>query len=213
MVETLKEHVKDGDAPKSVEVVKKLLADGVDPGVILNQALIPSMDEAGELFKKGEFFIPEIIIAARAMQESLAILKPLLVKDGVKSKGKIILGTVKGDMHDIGKNIVGITFEGAGFEVVDLGVDVPADKFVEAITKHLPIAVGLSSLLTVTMLEMRGVIEAIKEAGLREKVKIIIGGAPVNQAYADEVGADFTSHDPISAKQFVEEHLNSRIKR
>ncbi len=207
-METLKEHVKNGDAPKSIEAVKRLLADGVKPEVILNQALIPSMDEAGELFKNGEFFIPEIIVAARAMQESLAILKPLLVKGGVKSKGKIILGTVKGDMHDIGKNIVGITFEGAGFEVIDLGVDVPAEKFVEAIKAHQPVAVGLSSLLTVTMLEMQGVIAAIKKAGLRDKVRIIIGGAPVNQAYADEVGADFTSHDPISAKKFIEEGLN-----
>jgi len=137
----------------------------------------------------------------------VAVLKPLLVKGGVKSKGKIVLGTVKGDMHDIGKNIVGMTFEGAGFEVIDLGVDVAPERFVESIKEHRPVAIGISSLLTLTMLEMRNVVSAIISAGLRDKVKILIGGAPVNQAYAREVGADFTSPDPISAKKYIEENL------
>jgi 5-methyltetrahydrofolate--homocysteine methyltransferase len=206
-MDQLKEFVKDGNAPKAVERVKKLLADGKEPEDILKNALIPSMDEAGELFKKGEYFIPELIVAARAMQESVAVLKPLLVKGGIKSQGKIVLGTVKGDMHDIGKNIVGMTFEGGGFEVVDLGVDVTAERFVKAIKDHQPVAVGLSALLTTTMLEMQEIVNAMRKAGVRETVKILIGGAPVNQAFADEIGADFSSSDPISAKKYVQESM------
>ncbi len=206
-MDQLKEYVKDGNAPKAVERVKKLLADGKEPEDILKNALIPSMDEAGELFKKGEYFIPELIVAARAMQESVAVLKPLLVKGGIKSQGKIVIGTVKGDMHDIGKNIVGMTFEGGGFEVVDLGVDVTAEKFVKAIKEHQPVAVGLSALLTTTMLEMQEIVNAINKAGVHDKVKILIGGAPVNQAFADEIGADFSCSDPISAKKYVQESM------
>ncbi|MFX0102168.1 MAG: corrinoid protein [Candidatus Hodarchaeota archaeon] len=203
-MDKLKELVLDGNAPESVERVKKLLEEGKEPEVILWNALIPSMDEAGELFKTGEFFIPELLVAARAMKEAMQVLKPHLVKKGIKSEGRIVLGTVKGDMHDIGKNLVAMTFEGAGFEVIDLGVDVTPEGFVEAIKKHKPVAIGMSSLLTATMLEMKNVVVAIEEAGLRKDVKILVGGAPVTQDYADEIGADFSSPDPITAKNYIQ---------
>ena len=206
-MEQLKKLVIGGDYEKAAARVKELLDKGVKPEEILKTALIPSMDKVGELYEQGEFFIPELLWSARAMQESIDVLKPLLVEIGVKPAGTIVMGTVRGDRHDIGKNLVGIIFEGAGFQVIDLGVDIPPEKFVEAIKEYNAIAVGLSALLTNTMLEMDNVVKAIKEAGLRDEVKIIIGGAPVSEAYAEEIGADYYGDDPRSAKNFLLEVL------
>ena len=203
-MEKLKEFVIEGYAPETVERIKQLLNEGKSAKDILNNALIPGMDKVGELFQQKEYFIPDLLIAARAMEEGMVILKPLLYKEGdMKSLGKFVLGTVKGDVHDIGKTLVECVFKGAGFEVIDIGVDVPPEKFIEAIKEHKPIAIGLSALLTITMIEMKSVIDAITEAGLRDTVKILVGGAPVNQEYAEEIGADFYGADPVSGKNYL----------
>lgn len=206
-MEKLKALVIEGAYNEVAARVKELLEKGIKPEDILKTALIPSMDKVGELYEKGEYFIPELLWSARAMELSIEVLKPLLVESGVEPAGTIIMGTVKGDRHDIGKNLVGIIFEGAGFKVIDLGVDIPPGKFVEALKEHEAIAVGLSALLTNTMLEMDNVVKAIEGAGLRDKVKIIIGGAPVTKAYADEIGADYYGDNPRSAKNFLLEVL------
>jgi len=206
-MEQLKKLVIEGEYENAAARVKELLDKNLKPEEILKTALIPSMDKVGELYEQGEYFIPELLWSARAMQESIEVLKPLLVESGVEPAGTIVMGTVRGDRHDIGKNLVGIIFEGAGFQVIDLGVDIPPDKFVEAIKDNNAIAVGLSALLTNTMLEMDNVVKAIEVAGLRDKVKIIIGGAPVTEAYAKEIGADYYGDDPRSAKNFLLEGL------
>ncbi len=202
-MEKLKELVKDGNNQGTVERVKKLLEEGKDPEDILKKGLILAMDEVGNLFQAGDYYIPDLLVAARAMKQGVEVLKPLLVQSGMEAVGKIVMGTVKGDMHDIGKNLVTMMFEGAGFEVIDLGVDIQPERFVEAIKEHEPIAVGLSALLTSTMLEMKNVIEALKEAGLRDTIKVLIGGAPLTEKYAEEIGADYFGSDPTSAKNFV----------
>ena len=203
-MEKLKELVIEGYAPETVERIKKLLDDGISAEDILNNALILGMDKVGELFASKEYFIPDLLVAARAMEEGMVILKPLLYKGREKkSLGTFVLGTVKGDVHDIGKTLVECVFKGAGFKVIDLGVDVPPEKFVEALKEHKPIALGLCALLTVTMIEMKVVIDAITEAGLRDEVKILVGGAPVDQAYAEEIGADFYGPDPASGKNYL----------
>lgn len=206
-METLKELVKRGDADGTMARVQELLRKGSDVETILNGALIPAMDEVGKLFQKREYFIPEMLVAARAMKGAMAVLKPLLTESGVKSQGKVVLGTAKGDLHDIGKNLVAMTFEGAGFEVIDLGVDVPSEKFVEAVKEHDAIAVGISALLTTTMQEARKTIETFEKEGLRDRVKILVGGAAVNQAFANEIGADFFGPDPASGKDYLRSRL------
>jgi 5-methyltetrahydrofolate--homocysteine methyltransferase len=162
----------------------------MDPLVVLNQGLIAGMDITGERFRKNEVFVPEVLISARAMKGGLAVLRPLLTDTGVKPIGTVLLGTVRGDLHDIGKNIVGMMLEGAGFQVVDIGVDQKPEAFVEAIREHRPVIVGMSAMLTTTMMNMRVTIEAIAQAGLRDAVKIMVGGAPVSQEFADRIGAD-----------------------
>lgn len=210
-MEELKQLVIDGDNAEAVERINKLLADGSDPNDVVKKALIPAMDKVGELFQNREYFIPDLLIAARAMEECMDLLKPLLIKDEAEnSLGKIVIGTVKGDLHDIGKALVEIVLKGAGFEVVDLGTDVTAEKFVEAIKDHNPIALGMCALLTVTMIEMEVVVKAIKEAGLRNKLRILVGGAPVNDEYAKEIGADFYGPDPTSAKNYLLTISNSK---
>ena len=199
----LKELVMQGKANDTVKRVKELLGKGEKPEVILKEALISAMDEVGDLFQKGEYYIPEMLVAARAMKQGLEVLKPALVKGNLKPLGKVAIGTVKGDLHDIGKNLVGIALEGAGFEVIDLGTDVSPEKFVETIKKDGPQVIGLSALLTTTMLSMRDTIEAIKGAGLRSKVKIMVGGAPLRKEFADEIGADFYGPDSTSARNFA----------
>jgi len=171
---------------------------------VLNEGLIKGMNVVGERFKNNEFYVPEVLIAARAMHAGMDILKPALADSGVQPIGKILLGTVKGDLHDIGKNLVAMMLEGAGFEVVDLGIDVPPEKFVEAVKEGGDV-IAMSALLTTTMTAMKTTLEALEEAGVRDKIKAIIGGAPVTQNYADEIGADGYARDAASAADKAKE--------
>mgnify|MGYP005839525209 FL=1 len=196
-----------GNAPKVKELTQQALAEGVAPNEIITKYLIPAMGEVGDRFERNEFYVPELLIAARAMQGALAILKPLLAPDDLKAAGRVVIGTVKGDLHDIGKNLVSMMLQGAGFEIIDMGVDVSPEKFVEAVKTNKADVVALSALLTTTMPSMKTTIEAIKAAGLRDKVKVIIGGAPVTQRYADEIGADGYAPDANSAVRKTRELL------
>jgi len=188
------EAVLEGDRETTVSLVQAAVDSGVEANDILQNGLIAAMLEVGHQFEEGEYYVPEMLVSARAMQGALDILKPLLVKAGVEPIGKVLIGTVKGDLHDIGKNLVAMMLDGAGFKIVDLGIDVPPEKFIEAITDDVDI-VGLSALLTTTMPSMDATIKAIEEAGLRSKVKIIVGGAPVTDGYAQRIGADAYASD------------------
>jgi len=191
--------VLNGEMDEVAAFVQAALDVPIDPGTILNTGMISAMQEVGRLFEEGEYFVPEMLISARAMQTGLALLKPHLVQANVQSSGKVVVGTVKGDLHDIGKNLVAMMLEGAAFEIVDLGTDVSPDKFVEAVKTYQPAIVGLSALLTTTMPNMKTTIEALKTAGLRDQVKVIIGGAPVTEAYARDIGADGFATDASRA--------------
>lgn len=184
--------------------VKAALAAGVSPEIILKKALIAAMDDVGRRFDEGDFFVPEMLVAARAMQTGLNLLKPHLAETGVKSAGRVAIGTVKGDLHDIGKNLVLMMLEGAGFEVEDLGTDVDPTKFGEAAMNGAQV-IGLSALLTTTMGRMSDVIKAVENVNMRDKVKVIIGGAPVTEAFAREIGADAFAPDASSAVRIVRE--------
>ncbi|MBN1667061.1 MAG: corrinoid protein [Anaerolineales bacterium] len=201
------QNVIDGEAAAVESGVKAALQAGTSPAEILNQALIAAMDEVGQRFEEGDFFVPEMLIAARAMQAGLNHLKPYLVETGVESAGKVAIGTVKGDLHDIGKNLVAMMLEGAGFEVMDLGVDVAPEKFVAAVNAGAQI-VGMSALLTTTMSNMKNTLEALRAAGLRERVKVMVGGAPVTQEYADLIGADGFAADASSATRLARQLLS-----
>lgn len=183
--------------------VESALGNGVSPADILELGLISAMEEVGKRFESGEFFVPEMLIAARAMNAGLALLKPKLVESDIRARGKVVMGTVKGDLHDIGKNLVAMMLEGAGFEVVDIGADVSPEKFVEAVWDEKPNLVGLSALLTTTMQNMQATIEALKMAGVRDQVKVIIGGAPLTEAYAQSIGADGYAPDASQAVSLV----------
>ncbi len=187
--------------------VKKLTQEALDggesPEAILKQGLIQAMEQIGIRFKNGDIYIPEVLIAARAMHAGMDVLKPILSKSNSPMAGKIVIGTVKGDLHDIGKNLVIMLLEGGGFEVVDLGIDVSAQKFIEAIRDHRPHVVGMSALLTTTMTEMKNIIQAIEWAGLRNQVKTIVGGAPLTEKFAKEIGADGYAPDAASAVDVV----------
>jgi 5-methyltetrahydrofolate--homocysteine methyltransferase len=187
--------ILEGDVAGAKGGVQTALDAGLEPGNILAEGMIAAMKEVGRLFEEGDYFVPEMLIAARAMQAGLGLLKPHLLSSDVKSAGKVAIGTVKGDLHDIGKNLVALMLEGAGFEINDLGVDVAPEKFVDAIANGGADIVAFSALLTTTMPNMKATIDAIQQAGLRDKVKIIIGGAPVTQAYADQIGADGFASD------------------
>ncbi len=195
----LKEAVIEGGAARAKELTQAALDGGASAQEVLDSALIPAMDVVGEKFTAREFYIPEMLIAARAMQAGLAILKPLLAAAESKSRGKVVIGTVKGDLHDIGKNLVAMMLAGGGFEVVDLGTDVRPARFVEAVEKEAPDFLMMSALLTTTMTAMKETIAALAEAGLRDRVRIGVGGAPVTQRFADEVGADFYAPDATGA--------------
>lgn len=182
---------------------------GVEPEEILNQALIASMGQIGEKFKNGEIFLPEVMMAAKAMQAAMDCLKPKLVETGVKAVGKVVIGTVKGDQHDIGKNLVSMMMLGAGIEVIDLGTDVSIEKFINAVKEHEPQVIALSALLTTTMPQQRLLIEQLKQEGIRGKVKVMVGGAPVTQDYAKEIGADAYTGDAGSAAQTARELIKA----
>jgi 5-methyltetrahydrofolate--homocysteine methyltransferase len=195
----LMEKVIKGDQNGSRELVQKLLDSGENVKQIIDIALVPAMDIVGDRFQNQEFFIPELLVAARAMEGCLTLIQPLLAASDVKPAGVVIIGTVKGDLHDIGKNIVAAMLKGAGFQIVDLGIDVDPAGFVEAVKQNKPDIVGLSALLTTTMKSMKDTVAAISSAGLRDSVKIIVGGAPLTQEYADEIGADGYSPDAAQA--------------
>ena len=194
------DNVVEGDAKAVVVGVQEALNAGVEAETILSDALIAAMDVVGQRFEDGDIFVPEMLIAAKAMQGGLALLKPRLVFTGTKSSGKVVIGTVKGDLHEIGKNLVAMMLEGAGFEVLDLGVDVAPEVFVDAVQEGANL-VGMSALLTTTMNNMRVTIEALKAAGVRDKVKVMVGGAPVTEEFAKAIGADAFASDASSATQ------------
>ena len=194
-----------GNAPSVKALTEEGLAAGMDPETLLYDALIPSLEEVGARFERGDFFVPEMLIAARAMQGALDILRPLLAETGAKPIGTFVMGTVKGDVHDIGKNLVNIMLEGAGFTVYDLGVNVPPEKFVEQVEEHKPDIVGFSAFLTTTMPMFKANINALEKAGLRDKVIVMVGGAPVTKEYADVVGADGYAADASTAVRLAKE--------
>lgn len=197
----------DGNAEVAAAEVSAALDKGERAGEILHQACIPAMIEVGRLFERNEIYVPEMLVSARAMQGALDLLRPHLVEGDLKVAGKIVIGTVSGDLHDIGKNLVCIMFEGAGFEVVDLGTDVSPETFVQAVQENQPDIVGMSALLTTTMPSMEKTIQAIQEAGIREQVKVMIGGAPVTEDYAAKIGADGYAPDASSATRKAREFL------
>jgi len=199
VLQEISSNLYDGQAKEVAELVQQALDEGMGPGEVLSGGLIVGMDEVGKDFKAGELYVPEVLIAARAMRAGMDILRPLLAESEVPSAGKYLIGTVEGDLHDIGKNLVRMMVEGAGFEAIDLGVDVKPDAFVAAVREHQPEIVGLSALLTTTMVNMKSTIEALEEAGLRDSIKVVIGGAPVTAAFAEEIGADAYAPDAASA--------------
>lgn len=204
-LETIREGIMDGDMHLVEETVQTALDEGVPAATLLNEGLIKAMAEVGRLFEEGEYFVPEMLIAARAMKAGLAILKPKLIDADVKPVGRVAAGTVKGDLHDIGKNLVCMMLEGAGFEIVDLGTDVSPEQFVDAVKNQGAHVIAMSALLTTTMPNMKNTVDALVEAGIREDVKVMIGGAPVTQAYADEIGADGYAPDASRAATLARE--------
>jgi 5-methyltetrahydrofolate--homocysteine methyltransferase len=197
----LGQRLYEGDAPGVVTVTQRALAQGLAALDILHKGLLPGMERVGQEFKDGDLFIPEVIVAARAMHAGLELLRPLLAVGAKEARRKIVLGTVKGDLHDIGKRLVGIMMQGAGFEVIDLGQDVAPERFVEAVVREKPDLVGMSALLSTTMPMMKSTLEALRESGARKTVRVLVGGAPVTQAWADEIGADGYAPEAVSAVQ------------
>jgi corrinoid protein of di/trimethylamine methyltransferase len=190
LLEKLYGAILNGDNTAAVEIVREALDEGVDPGDLIDQGMIPAMREAGQRFEEEDFFVPELLLAAHAMKAGLELIRPLLAERGIERKGCMVIGTVQGDLHDIGKNLVSSMLEGAGFEIVDLGADVPPERFVDAVKENNADLLGLSALLTVTMTAMKTTIDALEKAGLRDGVKVLVGGAPLSAEYASEIGAD-----------------------
>ncbi len=207
---TIYEAILEGDEKKVREQVEIAVNLGISANELLNKTLIPAMSEVGDLFEKGEYFVPEMLVSARAMKAGLSILKPLLMESKKISQGKVAIGTVKGDLHDIGKNLVAIMMEGTGLEIIDLGVDVPAEKFIEVIEKEHVDMIAMSALLTTTMLNIETTIKMIKERGLRDQIKIIVGGAPITRDYAQKIGADGFAEDANQAAKEALVLLNGR---
>lgn len=205
--EDIKAALKKGDRAGVADLVKKALESGIAIRKIMDEALIAGMEEIGARFKRNEIFIPEVLISAKAMHSGIAVLEPHFAKSGIKPIGKVIIGTVKGDLHDIGKNIVSMMMRGVCFEVEDYGIDVSPDKFVEAVRKSGADILAMSSLLTTSMPSMTATVKALKDANLRDKVKIMVGGAPVTQAFADTIGADAFARDAASAVDKARELL------
>ncbi|MGM0365641.1 MAG: corrinoid protein [Actinomycetota bacterium] len=198
-----------GDNVKSKDITQKLVDDGVDASDILNEGLVPGMNVVGKKFKANEMYIPEVLIAARAMHAAMDIIKPLLTESGAPSRGTVLIGTVQGDLHDIGKNLVGMMLEGGGFNVVDAGVDVPTEKFVEEAKKNDVKVLGLSALLTTTMPVMKDIIEALQSNGDTKDIKVMVGGAPLTQEYAESIGAAGYAPDASSAVDLADELMSS----
>lgn len=208
ILEDIASHVIAGDVNAVHDLTNKALSEGFSAGEILDSSLVAGMNVVGDRFKNNEMFIPEVLVSARAMKAGMEIVKPLLAEAKAESKSKAVIGTVKGDLHDIGKNIVGMLLEGAGFEVIDLGADVSKEQFMEAIEQGEANLVGMSALLTTTMTYMKEVIQAIEDANMRDKIKVIIGGAPITQAFADEINADGYAPDAASAVDLAKSVLN-----
>jgi 5-methyltetrahydrofolate--homocysteine methyltransferase len=205
IIDDLRQSVIDGEMNVTQELVQKALAENMPPEFILKQGLISAMEEVGRRFECNEFYVPEMLISARAMKSGLALLRPHLIAAHVEAIGKVVIGTVQGDLHDIGKNLVGMMLEGAGFDVVDLGADVSVDKYVAAVKEHRPDLVACSALLTTTMPGMKSVIHKLEAEGLRHTVKVIIGGAPVTDKYAADIGADGFAPDAASAASLAKQ--------
>ncbi|CAB4948328.1 MAG: cobalamin-binding protein [Actinobacteria bacterium] len=210
ILKTLYEETMVGNAPAVLDLTNQGLEAGLTPEQLLFDSLIPSLEEVGARFERGDWFVPEMLIAGRAMSGALEILRPLLAQTGAQSVGTFVMGTVKGDVHDIGKNLVNIMLEGAGFTVIDLGVQTPPEKFIAAIEEHQPDVVGMSAFLTTTMPMFKATINAIEKAGLRDKVIIMVGGAPVTQEYADVVGADGYAADAATAVRLAKELIAAK---
>jgi 5-methyltetrahydrofolate--homocysteine methyltransferase len=201
ILSTITTTVIEGNLEEMDELTRDALDEGISAKEILDNGLMPGMDYIGVEFRAGNMFVPEVLRSARSMQVAMDILKPLLAESGAKMVGKVLLGTVKGDLHDIGKNLVGMMCEGAGFDVIDLGKDVSPESFVEAVKKHEPDILGMSALLTTTMRAMENTVKALQEAGVRDQLKIMIGGAPVTQSFSDQIGADAYASNAASAAE------------
>lgn len=210
LIKALYDETLMGNAPRVLELTNTAIAAGMGPDTILFDALIPSLEEVGARFERGDFFVPEMLIAGKAMSGALNVLRPLLAETGAESIGTYVMGTVKGDVHDIGKNLVNIMLEGAGFTVIDIGVQAPPEKFIDAIREHKPDIVGMSAFLTTTMPMFKVNIHEITKAGLRDDVIIMVGGAPVTQEYADAVGADGYAADASTAVRLAKELIQKR---
>lgn len=204
-LEQIQQFVIDGNAKKAKEYTEIALAEGLDVSTILNEALIAGMNVVGGKFKNNEVYVPEVLMSARAMHFGLAVIKPIIVSSGIKEKAVVAIGTVKGDLHDIGKNLVIMMLEGAGYKVIDLGVDVPVEKFIQVVEEQKPQIIGLSALLTTTMKQMEEIVQALQP--YRGQVKIFVGGAPVTQKFADEIGADGYAADAASAIDKINEFI------
>ncbi|MCK8817726.1 corrinoid protein [Natroniella sulfidigena] len=207
-MENIVEEVIAGNVAGVAELTQELVDEGAKPSDIIKDGLVAGMDVVGGRFKKNEMFVPEVLIAAKSMHAGMDIVKPLLTDGESSSVGTVVIGTVEGDLHDIGKNLVAMMLEGAGFEVIDLGIDLPADEFVEAVKEHQPDVVGISALLTTTMPAMEETIKTLEEAGVRDQVKIMVGGAPVSQEFANEIGADGYAADGSTATDIAREFVN-----
>jgi len=210
IIKALFDETMIGNAPAVLELTNKALAEGMGPDTILFEALIPSLEEVGARFERGDYFVPEMLIAGKAMSGALNVLRPLLAETGAETVGTFLMGTVKGDVHDIGKNLVNIMLEGAGFKVIDIGVQVAPEKFIAAINEHQPDILGMSAFLTTTMPMFKVNIHEITKAGLRDKVIIMVGGAPVTQEYADSVGADGFAADASTAVRVAKDLIQKK---
>lgn len=198
-LQKLFEAVVNGDAPAARTLTEQALSEQIDPLDLVNKAMAPAMDEVGKRFERCDYFVPELLLSARAMKSALELIRPILIARGTEPVGRVVIGTVKGDLHDIGKNLVASMLEGGGFEVVDLGVNVDPQKFVAAVQEKRANIVAMSALLTTTMNSMRNTVEALKQAGLRDQVKVLIGGAPITPRFASEIGADGCSENAVEA--------------
>jgi len=209
LIEKLYEAILSGKNGAAVELSREALDSGTDPQELINRAMIPAMAEAGRRFEEEEYFVPELLLAARAMKACLQLLQPLLTEQGAEPKGRVVVGTVKGDLHDIGKNLVSSMLEGAGFEVIDLGTDVSPEQFVEAAKENGAQLIGLSALLTVTMPAMKGTIDLLEKEGLRDRVKVLVGGAPLSAEYAEEIRADAYADNASAAVRAAQRLIES----